>query len=66
MYKNVLQSIENVQIWPIISFVIFFLFFIMLLWWVFTADKGFIQRMKDLPNDDATALTPEHLNESGI
>ncbi|NJM25786.1 MAG: hypothetical protein HC859_10160 [Bacteroidia bacterium] len=66
MYKNVLQSIENVQIWPIISFVIFFLFFLMLLWWVFTADKGFIQRMKDLPNDDGAVQSPDPINKTGI
>ena len=49
MYKNVLQSIDNIAIWPVISFVIFFLFFICLLWWVFTTDKKFIDKMKDLP-----------------
>ena len=49
MYKNVLQSIDNVAIWPIISIVIFFIFFICLLWWVFTTKKIFIDKMKGLP-----------------
>lgn len=49
MYKNVLQHIDNIAIWPVISFVIFFLFFICLLWWVFTADKKIIDKMKSLP-----------------
>jgi cbb3-type cytochrome oxidase subunit 3 len=49
MYKNVLQSIDNIAIWPVISFVIFFIFFICLLWWVFTTKKKFIDRMKSLP-----------------
>lgn len=53
MYKNVLQSIDNIAIWPVISFVIFFLFFICLLWWVFTTDKQFINVMKNLPLDNA-------------
>jgi cytochrome c oxidase cbb3-type subunit IV len=53
MYKNVLQSIDNIAIWPVISFVIFFLFFICLLWWVFTTDKQFIDVMKNLPLDNA-------------
>ena len=52
MYKNVLQSIENIQVWPVISFVIFFLFFLCLLWWVFTADRTYIERMKSLPVDE--------------
>ena len=51
MYKNVLQSIDNIAIWPVISFVIFFVFFICLLWWVFTTDKQFIDVMKNLPLD---------------
>ena len=51
MYKNVLQSIDNIAIWPIISFVIFFLFFLCLLWWVATVDKKLIKRMSDLPLD---------------
>ncbi|HEX6223305.1 MAG TPA: cbb3-type cytochrome c oxidase subunit 3 [Chryseolinea sp.] len=49
MYKNVLQNIDNIAIWPVISFVIFFLFFVCLLWWVFTTDRKFIDRMKGLP-----------------
>ena len=61
MYKNVLQSIDNIAIWPVISFVIFFLFFICLLWWVFTTDKKFIHKMRGLPLEsgarkDQTAL----------
>ncbi|HEY5823318.1 MAG TPA: cbb3-type cytochrome c oxidase subunit 3 [Cyclobacteriaceae bacterium] len=64
MYKNILQSIEHIEIWPVISFVIFFLFFICLLWWVFTADKKFIDRMKQLPIDDlAPKLTTEQKND---
>ena len=57
MYNNILQSIDNIAIWPVVSFVIFFLFFICLLWWVFTADKGFIDKMKQLPMDDAILST---------
>ena len=49
MYKNVLQSIENIAVWPVISFIIFFLFFICLLWWVITTDRKFIDTMKRLP-----------------
>jgi cytochrome c oxidase cbb3-type subunit IV len=52
MYKNVLQSIDNIAIWPVVSFVIFFVFFICLLWWVFTTDKQFINVMKNMPLDN--------------
>jgi cytochrome c oxidase cbb3-type subunit 4 len=51
MYKNVLQAIDNIAIWPVVSFVIFFVFFIILLWWVFSVDNSFINKMKALPMD---------------
>ncbi len=57
MYKNVLQSIDNIAIWPVISFVIFFAFFICLLWWVFTVDKKLIKEIESLPLDDSR---PQH------
>jgi cytochrome c oxidase cbb3-type subunit 4 len=55
MYKNVLENIENIEMWPVISFVIFFLFFLGLLWWVFTVDKKFIDEMKNLPIEKSPA-----------
>jgi len=64
MYKNILQSIDGVAIWPVISFVIFFLFFICLLWWVVTVDKKFIQRMKQLPVEDKPEPTSINSNQS--
>jgi cytochrome c oxidase cbb3-type subunit 4 len=52
MYKEVLRSIDNIAIWPVISFVIFFLFFLGLLWWTFSVDKRHIAHMSNLPMDD--------------
>lgn len=49
MYKDILQDIDHIAIWPIISFIIFFTFFLGLLWWVFTADKKFIDEMSRKP-----------------
>lgn len=57
MYKNVLQNIDHIAIWPVISFVIFFAFFIGLLLYVFLVDRTFIDRMKAMPLDD-TSTTP--------
>ena len=62
MYKNILQNIENIQVWPLISFVIFFLFFIGLLWWVITVDKKYVDEMGQLPlNDGAETNSTENL-----
>lgn len=54
MYKNVLQSIDNIALWPLISFVIFFLFFLGLILWVVMVDKNFITKMKNIPLSDST------------
>jgi cytochrome c oxidase cbb3-type subunit IV len=54
MYKDILQHIDNVAVWPLISFFIFFLFFLVLLWWALTADKSYIRKMKQMPLEDST------------
>ncbi len=65
MYKNILQNVENIQVWPMISFMIFFLFFLILLWWVITVDKKYIDEMGQMPLGDESEnkLTnnPTHL-----
>jgi cytochrome c oxidase cbb3-type subunit IV len=62
MYKSVLQGIENVAIWPVISFVIFFIFFLCLLLWVFTADKKKLKELEMLPLDDTKPGTSKIAN----
>lgn len=52
MYKEVARNIPNVSIYPVVSFLIFFLFFLGLLIWVFRADKAFIQKIKNIPIDN--------------
>ncbi len=52
MKKDILTSIENIEIYPIISLLIFVLFFVGMFIWVVSADKKYIDRMKDLPFDD--------------
>ncbi|MBS1487215.1 MAG: CcoQ/FixQ family Cbb3-type cytochrome c oxidase assembly chaperone [Bacteroidetes bacterium] len=52
MEKNVLQHIDHIATWPVISFVIFFLFFVCLLWWAFSADKKYIKKMSELPLEE--------------
>ena len=52
MYKEILQGIDHVAVWPMISFIIFFLFFLILVWWAFTADRGYVQDMSELPLDE--------------
>jgi hypothetical protein len=60
MYKEILRNIDNVAIWPTISFVIFFTFFIMLLWYVFTADNTFMNEMSEKPLRDGSDKSNDH------
>ena len=52
MYKEVLQHTGNLAIWPVMSFVIFFTFFLGLVWWAVTADRDYVEEMSELPLDD--------------
>jgi hypothetical protein len=53
MFNNYLGSIKGVEIFPIISLVIFFIFFIVLAYMVIKADKKFISKMESMPLDSA-------------
>ncbi|WP_408041696.1 CcoQ/FixQ family Cbb3-type cytochrome c oxidase assembly chaperone [Tenacibaculum amylolyticum] len=50
--KNHLESITGIEIYPIISLSIFFTFFVLLFWWVFTAKKAYIKEVSNLPLDN--------------
>ena len=56
--KNHMDSIEGIEIYPIISLLIFFIFFVGLFWWVYTAKKDYIDAMSDIPleNQNETIL----------
>lgn len=52
MFQNNLSSITGVAIYPIISFVAFFIFFIAVGVYVFMQDKQEIKEMSELPLND--------------
>lgn len=58
--KHHLSSIAGVEIWPILSFVVFFLFFLAVLWWVFTVRRSHIEHMAALPIIDDNNETDHH------
>jgi cytochrome c oxidase cbb3-type subunit IV len=53
MKKDILSSIENIEIYPIISLLIFVIFFVGMFWWVLKSDTKYINYMKDMPFHDA-------------
>ncbi|MFC1475016.1 cbb3-type cytochrome c oxidase subunit 3 [Candidatus Zixiibacteriota bacterium] len=52
MFSDVLQNIDGVEIFPIISLLIFFLFFISVIIWTFKIDKNVIDKLSKLPLDN--------------
>lgn len=50
--KHHMESIIGIEIYPIISLLIFFTFFVALFWWVFTAKKEYIKSVSQLPLDN--------------
>lgn len=51
--KHHMTSIGHIEIYPVISFIIFFVFFLAVLWIVFRSDKKFINKMENLPLEDS-------------
>jgi cbb3-type cytochrome oxidase subunit 3 len=49
--KGHLESIDGVEIYPIISLLIFFIFFVGLTYWVVTMKKSDIEEISNLPLD---------------
>lgn len=52
--KGNLENIDNVQIYPMISLLIFFVFFVVLFYWVITAKKEHIAEVSNIPLEDDT------------
>jgi hypothetical protein len=57
MFKHYFEQIQNVEIWPIISLILFFVFFTMTIIRIFFMDKKHIDKMKGLPLDDEAGET---------
>lgn len=50
--KSYMETIDGVANYPMISLLIFFVFFVLLFWWVLTASKQHVKEMSELPLDD--------------
>ncbi len=50
--KGYMESIDGVATYPMISLLIFFVFFVVLFAWVFTASKEHIKEMGEIPLDN--------------
>jgi cytochrome c oxidase cbb3-type subunit 3 len=50
-FRNYLESIEGVSIYPMIGLLISIVVFVAILVWVWTLDKKDVQKMKNIPLD---------------
>jgi len=57
---HTMEQIAGVEIFPIISLLLFFVFFIIVGYMVLTADKKYIEEMKNLPLDKNNDLNDEN------
>ena len=57
MYKNVLQAIDGIEIYPLISFTIFFVFFLGLIVYVILMDKKYVKAMSAIACETETEDT---------
>lgn len=62
MFKHYFEQIQGVEIWPIISLSIFFIFFLCLILWVIKVDKKYIDEMSNMPVDDDDQQPDNQLN----
>ncbi|WP_066225566.1 cytochrome C oxidase subunit IV [Formosa haliotis] len=59
--KNYMDSISGIEIYPILSLLIFFGFFVVLFWWVLTAKKDYIDKVSQIPFEN-----DNHQNETTL
>jgi cbb3-type cytochrome oxidase subunit 3 len=52
--KGIMGSIDGVEVYPIVSLLVFFIFFLVLGWYVFTMNKKHVEEMKQVPLEKDT------------
>lgn len=60
MIRNYLESIDGIAVYPMISLIVFVLFFIAIIFWLIKVDKNYINKMKQLPFEE------KEMNENKI
>ena len=59
--KYHMETIAGIEIYPIISFLIFFIFFLALLYFVFSASKEHMTSMSELPLNESAHSSGKNL-----
>ncbi|MGK7389976.1 MAG: CcoQ/FixQ family Cbb3-type cytochrome c oxidase assembly chaperone [Candidatus Cyclobacteriaceae bacterium M2_1C_046] len=56
--KHHVDTIVGIEIFPLISFVIFFLFFVLMTIWIIRMDKGEVKRISEIPLKNENSEQP--------
>jgi cytochrome c oxidase cbb3-type subunit 4 len=59
MYKELLQSIEGIELYPVISLIVFMLLFAGVVIWIMKLDKKYVKEMESLPLDDSNEVNKQ-------
>lgn len=62
-YKNHLTSILGIEIYPLISLTLFFIFFVALIIMVYKMRKPYIDEMKQMPLDDDKPFQNKNISQ---
>ena len=60
MFKHYFEGIQDIELWPIISLIIFFLFFIIVLVRVVRTDRSYVKYMESLPFEEGELKEAEN------
>ena len=52
MFKHIFENIPGLEGYAVFTLLFFFIFFAGIIYWVFRADKSYIQKMKNMPLDN--------------
>lgn len=58
MYKDILRTIVGIEVFPVLSLLIFVTVFMVMLVWVMRMDRDRLATYANLPLEDAPAPTP--------
>jgi len=58
--KGHMESIDGIELYPMISLLIFFGFFIVLFWWVLTSKKTYIDKVSRIPLENSITSEQSH------
>ena len=55
MFKNIFNAMSGIEVYCIISMILFFLIFLGVIYWSIKVDKKYLNKMKQLPLDSSNS-----------